>query len=71
VSSSDRKTTMILPFTWVRASYCTSSGCVEVAPIGDSIGIRDSKDVGLGQQTYDAQSWRDFTASVKNGRYDF
>jgi Domain of unknown function (DUF397) len=56
---------------WLRSSHCASNSCVEIARIGDSIGVRDSKDVTQGQQSYDAQAWRDFTTSVKNGRYDF
>jgi hypothetical protein len=61
---------MTTPLTWRRASFCTSSGCVEVASTGDTIAVRDSKDPDSPILTYDRAEWHAFVAGVKNGEFD-
>jgi hypothetical protein len=54
------------------SSFCTSGGCVEVAPLDDGrIAVRDGKDPSGPVHVYSAAEWQDFVAGVKNGEFDF
>lgn len=54
------------------SSFCTSGGCVEVAPLPDGqVAVRDSKDLSRPAHVYSISEWRDFVAGVKNGEFDF
>jgi Domain of unknown function (DUF397) len=55
---------------WQRPTICASSSCVEVATIGDTIAIRDSKDPESPVLTYDRDEWQAFVAGVKAGEFD-
>jgi Domain of unknown function (DUF397) len=52
-----------------RRSY-TGDNCVEVAAIGRSVAIRDSKDPGVGRLAFTRNAWSAFAGRVKDGDYD-
>lgn len=54
------------------SSFCTSGGCVEVAPLENgAVLVRDGKDRSRPAHLYTVAEWRDFIAGVKNGEFDF
>jgi len=54
------------------SSWCSSGGCVEVAPLPDGGAVvRDTKDRTREPLTFDRQEWIDFVSGVKNGEFDF
>lgn len=54
------------------SSFCTSGGCVEVAPLSDGqVVVRDSKNRAHPVHVYSAKEWREFIAGAKNGEFDF
>jgi len=55
---------------WVKSSYCSSGGCVEVALAGDLVLVRDSKNVASPQLEYRRDEWAAFVAGVKHGEFD-
>ena len=52
---------------WRKSSYSggNGGGCVEVAPAGNDIAVRDSKDPGGPQLQFTAGDWRAFLARIK------
>jgi hypothetical protein len=59
--------------TWRKSSRSTAQGgdCVEVARLGDAaVGIRDSKNPGLGHLTVTDGSFAALVADAKRGRFD-
>ncbi|MEU9603646.1 DUF397 domain-containing protein [Streptomyces sp. NPDC048057] len=54
---------------WRKSSYSAANGnCVEVAPAGTyGMAVRDSKDLGAGQQTYSAVQWSTFVNALRSG----
>ncbi|MDQ3762203.1 MAG: DUF397 domain-containing protein [Actinomycetota bacterium] len=54
------------------SSWCSTGGCVEVAPLPDGGAIvRDTKDRTRKPLMFDRQEWADFISGVKNGEFDF
>ena len=53
-----------------RSARCGPSGCLEVARIGDSVGVRDSKEPDGPVLRYHAAEFRAFVAAVKAGEFD-
>ncbi|MFD0688196.1 DUF397 domain-containing protein [Actinomadura fibrosa] len=55
---------------WRKSSHSGHSGgeCVEVAGLGDGIGVRDSKNPEGPKLTLDATSWRAFIRGIKADR---
>jgi len=53
---------------WRHSRACNGGARVEVASMGQLIGVRDSEDPGS-ILTVSAGSWRDFVAGVKNGEF--
>jgi hypothetical protein len=53
-----------------RASFCGSSGCVEVAIDGPTVSVRDSKLPDSPVLVFDAQEWTAFLLGVKAGEFD-
>jgi uncharacterized protein DUF397 len=53
--------------SWRKTSYSGSNGgqCVEVAASGRVL-VRDSKNPERGRLGFSAQTWREFTARIKN-----
>lgn len=55
-----------------RSSFCSSGGCVEVAPMRDGlIAVRDSKDAAVQEHRYTPEEWVAFVRGVKAGEFDF
>ena len=55
---------------WTRSARCVSdSHCVEVADLGETMGLRDSKrpEVSL---TFSKPSWQTLVDAIKNGEFD-
>lgn len=68
---------MLHPMTqpaYLRASRCSSGGCVEVAIAGAgdqaTIDVRDGKQSGGAVLTFTALEWRVFVAGVRAGEFD-
>ena len=57
------------PLQWRRSSRCESGNCVEVARIGESFAVRDSKDDKSPVLTFAAESWASFVADVRAGEF--
>ena len=55
---------------WRTSSYsgASSQTCVEVAPLGDRVGVRDTKDRTRGTHLITAPTWHTFLDAVKHGR---
>lgn len=56
--------------TWLKASYCASSECIEVALYGTGAAVRDSKHPAGGQIVYTSAQWRSLLHGIKSGQYD-
>ncbi|HEV2452210.1 MAG TPA: DUF397 domain-containing protein [Streptosporangiaceae bacterium] len=57
---------MVLTGTWRKSSYSASMGdCLEVAPAGNAVLVRDSRDKGGPVLLVAAAPWRAFLAAVK------
>lgn len=59
------------PAGWYRSSRCSSEGgCVEVAPAGVAVAMRDSTlPTGSPYLVFDRVVWRSFVADLKAGHY--
>lgn len=55
---------------WRKSSRCESSGCVEVAPMGQGIAIRDSKDANGPILMFSRDQWRVFLDAVRAGEFE-
>lgn len=55
---------------WLRSARCGNSSCVEVARIGDEVGVRDSKNPGGPVLRFDAAEFRAFVEAAKAGEFD-
>ncbi len=54
---------------WVRSSFCSEGACVEVAPHGDLVAMRDGKDRQGAQLRFTRSEWRGFLAGIRAGHY--
>lgn len=55
---------------WRKSTTSSSGGCVEVARIGDTVGVRDTKAHGNGPVLeFNEQEWRAFLDGVANGEF--
>lgn len=52
---------------WRKSSYSTGGNteCVEVAPVADTVGVRDTKNRDAGHFTVSASTWRTFVTAAK------
>ncbi|HEU5158479.1 MAG TPA: DUF397 domain-containing protein [Streptosporangiaceae bacterium] len=57
---------------WRKSSRSGGQGgaCVEVADLGDAIGVRDSKNPGGSKLAFSRREMADFAARVKTGHLD-
>ncbi|SDQ99443.1 DUF397 domain-containing protein [Thermostaphylospora chromogena] len=56
---------------WRKSSRSGNGGnCVEVAVVGDTIGVRDSKRPADGILAFGSREWRAFIMGVKDGEFD-
>lgn len=56
---------------WRRSSLCADNACVEVAHVGDTTMIRDSKlDHASPVLAFSSQAWADLCVAIKNGDFD-
>ncbi len=55
------------PLEWRKASYSTSNGgaCVEVALVGNTVAVRDSKNPDGPTLVFAPNDWKSFTAEMK------
>jgi len=56
---------------WTRSSRCEATSCVEVAPDGDDVLIRDSKDPKSPVLRFTREEWIAFEAGVNAGDFAF
>jgi hypothetical protein len=54
---------------WQRSTKCEQGACVEVAGLGETVGLRNSTlpEVAI---SFPVDSWRDFVAGVQAGEFD-
>lgn len=65
------KSVEVRDLTWRTARGSAGNGaCVEVAPAGGQIFVRDSKNQDGPVVSYSARSWRQFVTNAKTGRFD-
>ncbi len=56
---------------WRKSTFCDTSACVEVGPVGDQIALRDSKDPDGPVLRFTRQEWTAFVAGVGAGEFTF
>jgi hypothetical protein len=56
--------------SWRAASACHQGSCVEVAQIGGSVAVRDSKDPDGPVLLYSRKEWLAFINGAKKGEFD-
>jgi hypothetical protein len=57
---------------WRKSNTSDSGGCVEVARVGSTIGVRDTKAKGHGPMLeFDETEWCAFLAGVSRGEFTF
>ncbi|WP_033340931.1 DUF397 domain-containing protein [Catenuloplanes japonicus] len=52
---------------WRRSTRCGSNACVEIAKVGKSYLVRDSKDLGQAPLRFSPRVWRAFVAGLSTG----
>jgi len=52
---------------WHKSSFSGTSGCVEVAVVGDTVLIRDTKNRDAGHLTVSRECWNHFLDAVRDG----
>jgi Domain of unknown function (DUF397) len=56
---------------WRKSTLSTTNGCVEVAFVGDTIAVRDSKNQGRGPVLeFTTVEWDAFLGGVRAGEFD-
>lgn len=56
---------------WRKSVNSDSGGCVEVARIGDVVGVRDTKARGVGPVLeFNLHEWSCFVAGARQGEFD-
>ncbi|MBM7167165.1 DUF397 domain-containing protein [Streptomyces sp. G44] len=57
---------------WFKSSYSNDTGgsCVEIAPLTNQVGIRDSKDKAGPALVVPAGAWSSFVSLVRSGAAD-
>jgi hypothetical protein len=56
---------------WRKSDDSADGGCVEVAYVSGSIGVRDSKAKGRGPLlVFNEREWRAFLAGARRGEFD-
>lgn len=57
--------------SWRKSINSDSGGCVEVARVGDVIGVRDTKGAGRGPVLeFNLREWTAFLSGVRQGEFD-
>jgi hypothetical protein len=55
---------------WQKASYSSTSGCVEVAHVSGHVALRDSKDRQGPMLVFTPIEWDAFVKGVREGEFD-
>lgn len=55
---------------WRKSSRSGLNGCVEVAFVGGSIAVRDSKDAQSPVLVFNQREWDAFVGGTKDGEFD-
>ena len=55
---------------WRKSSSSGTNGCVEVAPSGDQVAVRDSKDPSGPVLVFTTFEWGAFLGGVRDGEFD-
>ena len=56
--------------SWRKSTVSDSGGCVEVARVGDVVGVRDTKAAGQGAVLqFTSHEWRAFLSGVAAGEF--
>ncbi len=55
---------------WKKSVHSGDGGCVEVAFLGDAIGVRDSKNKDGAVLTFNSREWGAFLAGARDGEFD-
>ena len=55
---------------WRKSTFSAQGDCVQVAPVGNEILVRDSKRPGAGHLRFTPSEWQAFLAGVRHGEFD-
>ncbi|MGF7237513.1 MAG: DUF397 domain-containing protein [Frankia sp.] len=55
---------------WRKSTYSKAGACVEVALVGPSVLLRDSKHPSREVLRFSAEEWAAFVDGVRNGEFD-
>ena len=55
---------------WRKSTFSAENGCVEVAELGNKVGIRDSKDREGPRLIFTEDEWGAFLAGIRNHEFD-
>jgi hypothetical protein len=55
---------------WMRSSFCETGSCVEVAFVGDTVALRDSKDSDGPILQFSKLQWAEFLDGARNKEFD-
>ena len=70
-SSRSAQDSSCVELAWRKSKRSQAAGnCVEVADVPDGVYVRDSKNPEGAWLSFDAGSWRDFVAAVRDGQFD-
>lgn len=57
---------------WRKSNFSSGGSCVEVAKLGDVVGVRDTKAQGRGPVLeFNRSEWAAFLAGVADGQFEF
>lgn len=57
--------------SWRRSTFCANGTCLEVADLGDSVLVRDSKNPDSAHLRFSIEEWEIFCGAVASGEFTY